>query len=271
MQLMAIKFLLSPSETKLAVKLGDEAITSSLPEERGADILLYTDSGLIGWQRKHIPHDFISSVTDGRFARLLPLLTRSCAFYRLINEGEFKYWPNQTVFLGKTRDGKQIPCRFTKGHVRGILNDIEFVWGVPVRWTEDVDDTVDYLRSVREFMTAKRHTGLFTRPKVKGSWYIPSSAETQLWLLQGFSGIGPTTADKIIKHFGRIPLKWTCTAEELAEVGGITVKRAQELVDVLSAIPKQKKGPAPPTMAFSDTVARSVDEFSFLRKRLGGQ
>jgi len=130
---MPSKFLLSPSETALAEKFEDEAINSPLPEQKGADILLYTDAGIFGWQRKKLPHDFITSVTDGRFARLLPLLTKSCVFYRLINEGEFKYWPNQTVFLGKTRDGKQIPCKFTKGHVRGILNDIDIIWNVPVR------------------------------------------------------------------------------------------------------------------------------------------
>ena len=257
-----IKFLLSPSETKLAEKFEDEAVNSDLPEQKGADILLYTDSGLVGFQRKRIPHDFISSITDGRFARLLPLLTKSCAFFRLINEGEFKYWPNQTVFLGKTRDGKQIPCRFTKGHVRGILNDIEFVWGVPVRWTEDIDDTVDYLRSVRDFMTAKKHTGLFTRPKVKGSWYVPSADETQLWLLQGFGGIGPSTADKIVKHFGGIPLKWTCTAEELTKVGGISIKTARELLGVLSAVPKSAKHTG-------EHVAEGVpQEFDSLRSRL---
>lgn len=261
---MPSKFLLSPSETKLAEKFEDEAITSPLPEDKGADILLYTDAGLFGWQRKQIPHDFITSVTDGRFARLLPLLTKSCVFYRLINEGEFKYWPNQTVFLGKTREGKQIPCRFTKGHVRGILNDIDIIWNVPVRWTEDIDDTVDYLRSVREFMSTKRHVGLFTRPKVRGKWYVPSVDEVQLWLLQGFGGIGPATADKIIRHFGRIPLKWSCTADELAEVEGVTRKMAQELIDILSAIPKHS---VDREVQVKD-VLRVEGEFDSLRIRL---
>ncbi|MCJ7760151.1 hypothetical protein MUP59_03295 [Candidatus Bathyarchaeota archaeon] len=261
---MPSKFLLSPSETKLAELLEDEAITSPLPEEKGADILLYTDSGLVGFQRKQIPHDFISSVMDGRFARLLPLLTESCTFYRLINEGEFKYWPNQTVFLGKTRDGKQIPSRFTKGHVHGILNDIEFVWGVPVRWTEDISDTVVYLRSVREFMAAKKHVGLFTRPKVKGKWYTPSVDEVQLWLLQGFGGVGPSTADKIIRHFGRIPLKWSCTVEELAEVEGVTRKKAQELIDVLSATPKHSVGREEQVKG----ALRAEGDFDSLRRRM---
>jgi ERCC4-type nuclease len=243
---MSSKFLLSPSEVDLSEKLEDEAITSSLPEEKGADVLLYTDSGLLGWQRKKVPNDFISSVTDGRFARLLPLLTKGCTFCRIIQEGNFKYWPDQTVHLGMMRDKKgkhaRIPSRFTRKQVHGILNDIEVVWGVPIRVTEDIDDTVRYLLSMRDFMTAKKHTGLHTRPKVKGAWYVPTAEETQLWLLQGFNGIGAKTADKIIHHFGRIPLRWSCTPPELAQIEGISLKEAQSWVDTLCQLPKHSAG-----------------------------
>jgi len=234
-------FLLSPSENELAEKLEDEAVTSALPEQKGADILLYTSMGIFGWQRKKVPTDFITSVTDGRFARLLPLLTKSCVFYRVIKEGKFTYWPDGTVFLGMTKGRKKIPTRFTRKHVHGILNDIEVVWNTPIRDTEDIDDTVMYLRSVREFLRAKTHVGLYNRPKVQGTWYVPTANETQLWILQGFGGIGPSTADKIIKHFGQIPIRWTCSAEELAQISGITVKKANDLICVLNALPGAKQ------------------------------
>jgi len=227
------KFLLSPSETKLAEALEDEAMTSALPEEKGADILLYSNSGLVGFQRKQVPHDFLDSVTGGRFARLLPLLTKNCTFHRLINEGKFTYWPDQTVHLGMLKGGKRIPSTFTRNGIHGILNDIEFVWDVRIRVTEDLEDTVRYLRSVRKFMEAKKHVGLHTRPKVRGAWYVPSAIETQLWLLQGFSGIGPSTADNIIGYFGGIPLKWSCTVEELMSIKGVTEEKARDLMKVL--------------------------------------
>lgn len=265
---MASKFLLSPSDTGLAEKLGDDAINSSLPESKGADVLLYTESGLLGWQRKAVPNDFISSFTDGRFARLLPLLTKSCAFCRIVQEGEFKYWPDQTVHLGmRIEKGRRVrvQSRFTRNHIHGMLNDIEVVWGVPIRVTEDLDDTVRYLRSVRRFMEAKTHVGLYTRPKVKGRWYVPSADEVQLWILQGFGGIGPSTADKIIRHFGRIPLRWTCSVEELAGVEGVTHKQAQELISVLSAIPKHSIDKE----AQVRDMLRAEGEFDSLRRVLG--
>lgn len=256
---MPSKFLLSPSEVKLAGLLEDDAITSPLPEEKGADVLLYTDSGLLGWQRKEIPHDFIVSVTDGRFARALPLLTKSCTFHRLINEGRFKYWPDQTVHLGTLRNGKRIPSRFTKRQIHGILNDLEFVWGVQIHWTDDIDDTVLYLKSVRDFMAAKKHVGLYTRPKVQGTWFVPTAKEIELWILQSFPGIGPSSADAIIQHFGgKIPLSWNCTFDELAQVPKVGRKKALEL---WKALPSSPSLPA--------TSVSSQMDFDFLRKRLG--
>ncbi|MDD5704054.1 MAG: ERCC4 domain-containing protein, partial [Dehalococcoidales bacterium] len=227
---MQAKFLLSPTENSLAEELEDEAITSSIPEQKGADILLYTDSGIVGFQRKKAPHDFVLSVTDGRFARLLPLLTKNCTFSRLIIEEKFSFYRDGTLDLGRFKGGSRIYTRFTDRSIHGILNDIEFIWGVHVHTTRDIKDTVTYLKSVRDFMSSKRHMGLFTRPKAKGTWVVPTGEDIELWILQSFPGIGPNSASAIIEKFnGRIPLCWTCTIDELASIKGIGKKKAVEL------------------------------------------
>jgi len=231
---MGIKSLLSPSEEALAALLKGEAITSPLPEQKGADILVYSTSGLLGMQRKSIPGDFISSFTDGRLARSLPLLVNTCKFTRLVCEGHFRYWPDGTVDLGMMGKGKRVPSRFTREHIHGMLNDIEFVWGVQVHWTESIEDTVRYIRSVGRFLAGSKHTGLYSRPSAKGVWYVPSAKDLYLWILQSFPGIGPSIADNIVDHFdGKIPLQWTCTLKELQGVSKLTTKKAQELWDAL--------------------------------------
>ena len=172
-----MKVLLAPTETDLLKGLKDDAIVSSLPEEKGADVLLYTGSGLMGLQRKHVPSDFISSFTDGRMARELALLVQSCKFTRVIGEGRIRYWPDQTVDMGMLRGGKRVPSRFTRKHILGMVNDIELVRGVMVDWTEDINDTVLYIRSMYDFLSGKKHTGLFSRPSAKGDWYVPSAKD----------------------------------------------------------------------------------------------
>jgi len=219
--------LLSPSEVALAARFGDSAITSDLPESKGADILIYTKSGLLGIQRKEVPSDFISSFSDGRMARSLALLTANCTLTRLVAEGRFKYWSDGTVDLGMGRDKKRIPSRYTEKHVRGMTFDIEFVRGVVIDYTRNIDDTVTYIRQVSDFLAREKHPGLYSRPSAKGAWFVPSARDIDLWILQSFPGIGPSIADKIIEKFdGKIPLKWTCTLEELLSIPGLGKKNA---------------------------------------------
>ena len=234
---MPIKVLLSPSEVLLAKEMAGEAITSSIPEQKGADILIYSKYGLWGGQRKEIPHDFITSFTDGRMARATSLLQESCTFTRLICEGKFRYWPDSTVHLGVTKARKKIPTRFTRKHIHGMLNDVEFVKGIMIRWTDDIADTAEYIRSVIRFLEGSKHTGLYVRPSAKGAWGVPTAKDTHLWLLQSFPGVGPSIADNIITELGGIPLRWTCTLEELTSVSGLSKARAKVMYEALLKLP----------------------------------
>lgn len=254
---MTTKILLSPSESSLSEKLGSDAITSPLPEQKGADILIFSKHGLIGLQRKEVPNDFISSFTDGRMSRSTSLLTGSCRFTRLIAEGKFKFFPDQRLVTGKIdpKTKRPEPSRFTRKHIRGMIFDIEFIRGIMIDWTDDIDDTVDYIRGLVDFVTKGKHLGLYSRPSVKGAWYVPSASEVQLWLLQGFQGVGPQLAENIIQHFGgRMPIAWTCTLDELKSVPRLTSKRAEEMWGLL--------GETVPAKDFTSRLAE-------IRKKLG--
>lgn len=256
---MPTKLLLSPSETALAGVLGEAAITSSLPEEHGADILLYSKRGLVGFQRKSIPNDFITSFTDGRMSRSMSLLTQTCTFTRLICEGVFRYWPDGTVHLGTMKHNKRVPSRFTRKHIHGMLNDIEFVRGVMIRWTDDIADTVRYIRSVAEYLEGKKHLGLYTRPSAKGNWGAPTAKDTELWLLQSFPGIGPSIADSIVSKFGgRVPLAWTCSLDDLVSIPRLSKERAKVMWESL-----------PNTGAVSVSAVGMTSKIDHLREMIG--
>lgn len=227
---MAIATLLAPTERKLAEKLAGEAIVSSIPEEKGADVLIYSKHGIFGLQRKEVPHDFVSSMYDGRLTRETDLLAKHCQFSRVICEGRFKYYPDTTLVMDK--HVKKPP---KKSQVRGMLLDISVIKGVQVDYTEDLDDTVLYIRSLLDFIAKEKHYGLYSRPGAQGQWIKPSADEVQLWLLQGFPGIGPAIADSIVERFGKVPLEWSCTLEELQTVQKLSKKRATEMFNSLSA------------------------------------
>lgn len=231
---MATRVLLSPSEIALAAILRGEAITSSIPEQKGADILIYSKHGLVGIQRKEVPSDFISSFTDGRMSRATSLLRDSCTFTRMVCEGHFRYWPDDTVHLGMTKDRKRIQTRFTRSSIHGMLNDVEFIKGIMIRWTDDIADTVRYIRSLVGFLGESKHLGLYTRPSAKGVWYVPTTKDIHSWVLQSFPGIGPAMADRITDRFsGEIPLAWTCTLEELMSIPRLSKERAKVMWESL--------------------------------------
>lgn len=247
---MALRLLLSPTETALRQCLGDRAITSSLPEEKGADILLYTKQGLCGIQRKEVPHDFISSIIDGRIARETALLKKHCRFRLLLCEGRFRYFPS-----GHLAVDRKVPSKFTKKQVRGMLFGIKYIQGVEVDYTDNIEDTALYISWLAEYMNQEKHLAIFTRPSAKGTWYVPTAKDIELWLLQSFPGIGPAMADNIVKHFGgKLPLAWTCTLNELCSVPRLTSKRAREMWQVLTGEVVEQA---------------SSDPFSELRRTLG--
>lgn len=224
---MGIRILASPTEPKGYIEKLD-AIVSSLCEQHGADYMIYSQHGVWGGQRKEVPHDFVSSMIDGRMARETGLLA-TLDYGEIICEGKFEFFSN-----GMLVTDPKFPSKYNRKQIRGMLLDIRFSRGIPsVTYTEDEDDTITYIKSLAEYMAGEKHLGLFRRPKVKGGWGIPTERELELWILQSFPGIGPTLANNILEHFGRLPLIWDATYEQLLRVPDIGVARAKRLWSAL--------------------------------------
>lgn len=226
------EFLLSPSEGDLAEKLKDLAQFSAVPETRGADILFTTPFGLFGIQRKQVPHDFLKSANDGRFARETPLL-RKLPFSQIVGEGRFRYYPDTQVVVPGVKKGTY---RFTRKEIWGIILAIEVVQDVQVTFVEDLDEMVAYIKYVREYMSKSEHRTIFRRPRGGDPWGYRTRREEDLWILQGFPGIGVATAEKILDAFGGIiPLKWVCTLEDLMRIPRMGKAHAEKLWNCLPA------------------------------------
>jgi ERCC4-type nuclease len=220
--------LVSPTDRDVLQGLGDIAISSLVTEEHGGDILIFTNHGKFGIQRKRFPEDFISSMNDGRISRETSLLAKTCKFRMLIIEGQPKYYQDGNLVMPRS-----MPGHYTRKRIRGTILNIKYVKGIDVDYTESVKDTVDYIKEIVEFFSDTKHLGLYVRPSAPAEWIRPSSNETLLWVLQGFEGIGPQLADNIIKHFGKIPLAWTCSLEELKTVSRLPEKHAIEIYNML--------------------------------------
>jgi ERCC4-type nuclease len=220
--------LVSPTDRDLLTLLGDVAMSHSLPEQHGADVLIVAaEQGKMAIQRKAFPDDLLASLDDGRLARELALLSRTeCPV--LIVEGR-PHW---------TADGHLMASwasRWTRQQLRNLIRSVWLTHGVMVEYTDDINDTADSVVELDKWFRKKVHRSLLTRPKqaARDSWGTSSLEDVMKFLLQGFPGIGTVLADAILERFRRVPLSWNCTLDELKSVPGIGNRRAKELWELL--------------------------------------
>lgn len=200
----------------------------SLPEKRGVDILFAAGGRMVGIQRKEI-HDLVASVHDGRLHREAQMI-RGCleggrlGIAVLVVEG----WPTWTL------DGEWIErgWKWTRRQHRGLLWSVR-AKGIWVETTADVHDTADLCRDLEKWAAKDRHSSLDRRPGPAGMWGKATTRDYALHVLQGFDGVGPELAGRIVDHFGRLPIGWLVTADDLEEVSGIGKVRAKRLIGAL--------------------------------------
>jgi DNA excision repair protein ERCC-4 len=222
--------LISPTEPAFFRTLGK---VSSLPEKHGSDFLIITKSARIGIQRKTIT-DLLASLHDGRLSKQLAQMQSSNLLSAavVIIEG-VPQWSNESMMMDS-----QTP--FSKSNWWGVLMSLQSI-GVITLTSERSSETLSILEHMPRYFS-KAHRSLLVRPKPSSSWGTPNTQLTQSHLLQSFAGIGPKTAEAIIDKFGGVPLTWTVSSEQLAEVPGIGKLTARKLQDALD----RSVGSAPP-------------------------
>ncbi len=223
---MSTKILISPAEPwDVRRLLQGVGINSPLPEQHGADFLLFTPRGKIAIQRKTYPEDLTASLQDGRLAREINLLVNTADFAILIAEGDPAFTAEGHV-ISAYKSG------YTRQSLRNILRSLVHVHGIAVERTSSIDDTVAAVLELRDWFEKGEHTSLLVRPKGKqraNDFGLVNRRDAARYFLQGFPGVGPNLAEAIFDHFGGVPLRWECDIAELQAVYGIGPGRAKAL------------------------------------------
>lgn len=216
--------LVSPTEPFPIKGLGK---VSTLPENYGADILIIAQGQRTGIQRKQFPGDFVASLADGRLyeqVHQMKALDRGV----LIIEG-FGQW---------TGDGSLLDDRirlFTKTQLRGLIFSFAWEFDLQVILVRDIKETMATLVDLEAWCKKPEHKSLRSRPGPRGnSWGVKSNRDYAVHLGQSFPGVGPELAGRIFDHFGRMPIQWEVTEEDLRKVPGIGKGKAKAIWTVLN-------------------------------------
>lgn len=205
----------SPTEPH---SLRESFIQSPITEKYGVDILWSCPKGLVGVQRK-TPEDLVSSLRDGRISKQTTL-SEGLFVRAVFIEG----YPSFTV------SGTMVTfANFTKNQWTGATFGLRNSgwWVVQCR---DRTDLIEHIERLHSYTQKTRHSTAASRkaPK-KDSWKRISNRSWGVHILTGIPGIGQGTAENILDYFGRVPLSWDVTRDELEAVKGVGKKTIQEM------------------------------------------
>lgn len=222
----------APSERDSYIKaLGDKV--SNLPERYGCDVIWRAQDQWWGIQRKEVK-DFFASVIDGRLAVELAQMRGHLAIPLVVLEGKM-IWSTDGTLMHSTY-GQTI----TRQSFHGMLFSITYE-GAHVLFTDSTQGTAELVRSLAIWSRKDNHNSMRRRPGASpsSSWGKASNEDWARHLLQGFPGIGPEVASAIIRHFGRVPLRWDCEPSDLVRIPGIGKTRAKTLIDAFEILDEQ--------------------------------
>ena len=152
-------------------------------------------------ERKTIS-DFLSSMINKRLVRQLEEI-KQYPKYLLIIEGI----DEQELYNDCSHEG------INSNAIRGFLLSILLEFQVPIIFAKDYEDTAKFLYLLGK-KERKNHVSIRARKKAL------NKKEQLQYILEGFPGIGPATAKKLLKRFGCIKKIINASDEELKrEIG----------------------------------------------------
>jgi ERCC4-type nuclease len=110
--------------------------------------------------------------------------------------------------------------------LQGALITLTLELGVPLLRAKVPDETARLLvYAARQ----RRRTRDGAVPRASGGTRPSGKRTTQLYVLQGLPGVGPTRAQRLLAAFGSVEAVMTAPVEALTEVEGIGTKTAQSV------------------------------------------
>ena len=177
------------------------------------DMLLYTESGKVGIERKQCPGDLLSSVTDGRLNREILSMREECDISVVLLHGIIRYNRNGTVRLGK-----RTSYHWTDKGMRNLFRTIQYVEGCYLEHAKNSGELVQVVHALQEYFDKKDHTSLKSRPRIQTSWIVPSHGERVIHFYNGLPGVGINGAKKIYDRFPFPMQLYSASIEEIIEI-----------------------------------------------------
>lgn len=159
-------------------------------------------------------HDFLVSIMDGRLFNQVSNLK--------------KHYPNPLLII--EGNPYRTDIRFDRRAVQGALVSMQAIWYVPTLFSRSVEETREIL-----VMIARQDASGADGVPQRGGYRPKRLKSRQLFVLQGLPRVGPTTAQRLLRHFKSISRVMGASLEELTEVEGIGKESARSIRTLLDS------------------------------------
>ncbi|MBI5148646.1 hypothetical protein HZA33_03120 [Candidatus Pacearchaeota archaeon] len=169
--------------------------------------------GEIAIERK-TASDFISSIINKRLMRQLE---------------EIKQYPKQLLIIEGLEEIDFSESKFHPNAIKGMILSILTDFSVPIILTKDYQETAEYMALIVKRLEKKPiEIGL----RAKKRTY--NLAEQQQIVLEGFPGIGPSLAKRILKKFKTIKKIVNATDKELGKIERLDKNKIKNMKKIIN-------------------------------------
>lgn len=158
--------------------------------------------------------DFISSMINKRLQTQLIELKKYPKYF-LVVEGFYYNYKNEKI-------------KIHENAIRGMLLSIVLDFQVPIIFTENEEDTAKFL-----IVLAKRQTKPKTEIGLRQMKTLSSVKEQKQFILEGFPGIGPTIAKKMLEEFSCLNEIFNSSKEQLRLVENFSEDKIEKFKELL--------------------------------------
>ncbi len=230
---MIMTFFITSNEPSKIKALFSDALEMPMP----FDMMLVTAVGLVPIERKAIPGDLISSVTDGRLQREL-IAMRECNkdFQIVIFHGhDFEYYPDDSLKVPDTpkRYAHKASMGWTRKGINNLKRTLEYVEGVHIEQVENDDKLVELIAELQKYFDQRHHLSLKTRPRLEPDYIVPTRAERVRFFYDGIPGLSVVRAKALADRF-KSPLDlYHASITDISSVRGFGNKLSKRTYDFL--------------------------------------
>ena len=158
--------------------------------------------------------DFLSSMLNKRLVKQLEELQQYPKRLLLIEGIE-----EQEIYSEDNENGIGVHANAIRGFILSIL----LKFNVPIIFSKNEEDTAKYIS-----VLAKKKSD---ESSIRANKKFMSQKEQKQFILEGFPGIGPKSAKKLLKEFKSLHAVFNAGEEELKEILGIKAESFKRIID----------------------------------------